>query len=926
MIDFKIEKGLPPEAYLGEMVSLDLEIFGMDKERLHRPGGTFACLSVAMEHQLDYHNGLPEITVWQFTDEHDVAECLRRLEKGKWIFTNATFDLRQLRRWATIPPRRIWDTMLVEQELFGGYYSSFGLAAQAQRWLGLAMEKETRDEFSDGNEMTPEMQRYAALDPLVSLMVAQCQIDYICEEGEAEDFNKYYWGATAPMIWVVLDMPPAHVDVAAWSSFANEMRSKADLLKAGLPFNPASPKQVKEWIEEKTRRKVKSTDEEHILELVDELSGKGAKWAEVVDTLTRKLDYMHLAKNAGTYGTSWLEQSVENGNEVWANWKICGATDTSRLSCDMPNLTNIPARKYPIFRTFFVPQQGHEIVVADVASQEPRILAKLSNDQTLIEALRRGESPHVTTGRLIFDDPNFSKKDERYTIAKSINLGIPYGMSAKGVAAKAGIEEDLAERYLKIYFQKFPGVKGYMSEYRQFAQRHGFVRNLLGRKCWMNPYSYQWQNNAINCLDAETEALTQRGWVKGFDLQETDRLLTKNAETGCLVWQPMTGLHLYPDYEGPVVEFRHRDFSAVTTPNHRWLVTTRFGRDDKTKVQVKTSAEINPNGMDAIHRAGFYLPMWSALTPDQAELLGWFVTDGYLRQPYPNPKRKDHRWGPKAHILQSQRGNPDKVARIDALIARLGTATRSVSKEGTFVIWRLSDELSRFLYSLAPNRVLTVPTLLQLDYPCLVRLREAMLLADGSVSKGRARFTAGTKEKADMFQVVISLTGDTSTCTYRDIRGYVSPKSAKMENQPKGKGVWLVSVCNRQVSQITRNQRTEYIGKVPMWCPTVPNSFFVARRDGKVFITGNSPIQSTAGHQIKIAAVNVWRKAQELGIPFCLTMLVHDEHVLDVPKELVETYIQIEEEAWAEAGRATLGDTIPVVVEAAHGDSWACKK
>jgi DNA polymerase-1 len=588
MLNFKIEKGLPPEAFDGELCALDLEIFGMDKERLHRPGGTFACLSVAMEHQLDYHNGLDEITVYQFYDEHDVAECLRRLEKGKWIFTNATFDLRQLRRWDPIPPRRIWDTMLVEQELFGGYYSSFGLAAQAQRWLGLAMEKETRDEFSDGNEMTPDMQRYAALDPLVSLLVAQKQIDYICDEDEAADFNRYYWGATAPMIWVVLDMPPAHVDVAAWTAFATEMRSKADLLKAGLPFNPASPKQVKEWIEEKTRRKIKSTDEEHILELVDDLSGKGEKWAEVVDVLTRKLDYMHLAKNAGTYGLNWLEQSVENGNEVWANWKIVGGSDTSRISCDNPNLTNIPARKYPIFRTFFVPSPGNEVVVADVAAQEPRILAKLSGDRTLIEALGRGESPHVTTGRLIFDDPTFKKSDEnkeRYNIAKQINLGIPYGMSAKGVAAKAGIEVELAEKYLGIYFKKFPGVKGYMSDYRQFAQRHGFVRNLLGRKCWMNPYSYQWQNNAVN-----------------------------------------------------------------------------------------------------------------------------------------------------------------------------------------------------------------------------------------------------------------------------------------------------------------------------------------------------SPIQSSAAHQIKIAAVNVWQMAQDRGLPFCLTMLVHDEHVLDVPKEIVNEYIQIEEEAWAEAGRVTLGDTIPVVVEAAHGENWGCKK
>jgi hypothetical protein len=585
MLNFKIEKGLPPEPYDGELIGLDLEIFGMDKERLHRPGGTFACLSVAMEHQLDYHNGLPEITVWQFTDEHDVAECLRRLDKGKWIFTNATFDLRQLRRWATISPRRIWDTMLIEQELFGGYYSSFGLAAQAQRWLGLAMEKETRDEFSDGDEMTPEMERYAALDPLVSLMVAQCQIDYICEEGEAADFNRYYWGATAPMIWVVLDMPPAKIDTVAWAAFADEMRSKADMLAKTLPFDPGSWQKVKAWVEEKTRRKIKSTDMEHLTALIEDLSDKPEKWGEVIDALQKKLEFAQLAKNASSYGRKWVDEYAENGNELWTNWKICGATDTSRMSADAPPLQTIPARKYPIYRTFFVPSPGNELVVADVAQQEPRILAKLSGDQVLTEALRRGESPHITTGRMVFDDPNFSKKDERYVIAKSINLGIPYGMSPAGVAAKAGIDVKDAEKHLDTYFKKFPGVKGYMSEYRQFAQRHGFVRNLLGRKCWMNLHSHQWSNTSIN-----------------------------------------------------------------------------------------------------------------------------------------------------------------------------------------------------------------------------------------------------------------------------------------------------------------------------------------------------APIQSSAGHQLKIAAVNVWQMAQARSIPFCLTMLVHDEHVLDVPKELVETYIKIEEEAWAAAGRVTLGDTIPVVVEAAHGDSWACKK
>jgi DNA polymerase I-like protein with 3'-5' exonuclease and polymerase domains len=522
-----IVEGLPPEAKEDELIALDTELFGMQDGKLHRPIGEFACLSIAMEHHPN--------TVYQFYDYHDLPTALERLKAGRWIFQNAVFDLRQMRRWAQIPPRPIWDTMLVDQELWGGYYSSFDLNSLSIRYLEQAMEKDTREEFSKRKaheifamqvaidpdnaetyrsdlemaiapstygEMTPQMKEYAALDALSTLQIAQCQMDYIVENDEPFDF---YWQADDPMTWVVLDMPPARIDVGGWQNLAQGFSDKAEAIKARLSFNPGSWQQVSAAIKEITGYKLPSTDEDHLEELKVKLTKH--KRSEHIALLDDILAYRHYSKAAGTYGMNWIEKYVEDGEWVYTNWKICGASDTSRMSATDPALQTIPARKIPEFRDQFIASKGHIVVGADVAQQEVRILGKLSGDKNLLAALGRGESPHITTGKMIFSDPTFTKADKaRYTVAKEINLGIPYGMSAAGIASKAGITEAEASVHLATYFRGFPSVKVYMDTYRRDAMKHEFVRNALGRRCWVNLHYYGWKNNAINAPIQSTAA------------------------------------------------------------------------------------------------------------------------------------------------------------------------------------------------------------------------------------------------------------------------------------------------------------------------------------------------------------------------------------------------------------------------------------
>ena len=102
-----MKKQLPREAKDGEWVSIDIEMYGQEKARLHRPHGVFACISISYGARETY---LVE-------DVQDMRESLRRIRRGQWVLQNAAYDIRQLRRFVDIPQRPVWDTMLVEQGL-----------------------------------------------------------------------------------------------------------------------------------------------------------------------------------------------------------------------------------------------------------------------------------------------------------------------------------------------------------------------------------------------------------------------------------------------------------------------------------------------------------------------------------------------------------------------------------------------------------------------------------------------------------------------------------------------------------------------------------------------------------------------------------------------------------------------------------------
>jgi len=162
-------------------------------------------------------------------------------------------------------------------------------------------------------------------------------------------------------------------------------------------------------------------------------------------------------------------------------------TATGRLSSSDPNLQNIPIRTEEgnRIRQAFIPEKGWGIVSADYSQIELRLLAHLSQDETLTEAFRRGEDIHARTASEIFGVPMDKVTPAMRREAKVINFGIIYGMSPYGLSQQLGTEPKIAQAYIGEYFKKYTGVQAYIEKTLEEARQRGYVITLLRRRRYL---------------------------------------------------------------------------------------------------------------------------------------------------------------------------------------------------------------------------------------------------------------------------------------------------------------------------------------------------------------------------------------------------------------------------------------------------------
>ncbi len=379
---------------------------------------------------------------------------------------------------------KIFDTMIAAW-LLDPDWSSFSLESLAESQLGLTSIA-YGDVVPKGKTFADvpitEAVQYAAEDADLTLRLYQQFSEKLTESG----LNRLFEDMEMPLLPVLAEMEIAGIrlEKGALSDFSTELEGKIAATEqeiydiVGHEFNIASPKQLQQilFVERKlsTGKKTKtgfSTDSSVLEELASE------------DIVPGKiLDYRGLAKLKSTY-VDTLPSQADKNDRIHTTFIQSGAA-TGRLSSRDPNLQNIPIRddNGRRIRSAFRTAEGFALVSADYAQIELVILAHLSGDKNLGEAFRSGVDVHRRTAALIFGVETEAVTAEMRRIAKTINFGVMYGMSAFRLSNELRIPRGQAAGFINTYFETYSGVADFISETKEKARNCGYVETLMGRR------------------------------------------------------------------------------------------------------------------------------------------------------------------------------------------------------------------------------------------------------------------------------------------------------------------------------------------------------------------------------------------------------------------------------------------------------------
>jgi len=303
-----------------------------------------------------------------------------------------------------------------------------------------------------------------------------------------EELARVYHDIEVPLLPVLLAMEERGIelDVGYLEEMSVELaREIGDLEEeiydiADERFNINSPSQLGEILFDKLgypviKRTRKTKSASTGADVLEELAARGYPLPE------RLLRYRELTKLKSTYVDA-LPALVAGDGRVHTRFNQAVAA-TGRLSSTHPNLQNIPVRTElgQRIRRAFVAPEGRVLLVADYSQIELRVLAHIAEEEALRKAFREGGDIHRATAATVFDVAPELVSPEQRRAAKVINFGIVYGMSAFGLSQNLHIRPKEAERFIQAYLQRYAGVKRYMDETLEAAQKEGKVETLYGR-------------------------------------------------------------------------------------------------------------------------------------------------------------------------------------------------------------------------------------------------------------------------------------------------------------------------------------------------------------------------------------------------------------------------------------------------------------
>ncbi len=384
-----------------------------------------------------------------------------------------------------------------------------------------------------------EATRYAAEDAELAMELKDILFGKLKDAG----LEHLYFDIEMPLIYILTDMEEAgiKIDKKRTEELSKELERELEALQskiytlAGSAFNINSPRQLcKVLFEDLGMKPLKKTKTGFStgMDVLEEL-------AKTHDLPGEILNYRTLYKLKTTYTDTLPELINERTGRIHTSFNQT-VTSTGRLSSSDPNLQNIPIRGEwgTKIREIFVADQGYLLVSADYSQVELRILAHISEDESLIDAFKNNIDVHARTASEIFGVHLHAVTADMRRAAKVVNFGIAYGMSSYGLSEALSIAPKEAAAFIEKYFNRHAGVKRYMERTINAAKQHGFVTTLLGR---IRPLPEIASTNAATRQQADRLAIntpiqgTAADLIKIAMVRVSDALKAKNLSARMLL-------------------------------------------------------------------------------------------------------------------------------------------------------------------------------------------------------------------------------------------------------------------------------------------------------------------------------------------------------------------------------------------------------
>ncbi|MDI1266758.1 MAG: DNA polymerase I [bacterium] len=384
------------------------------------------------------------------------------------------------------------DAQLMSYALDAGR-NSHGLDGLAERWLGHAVISYGDLVGSGKNKLSfdqVEIDKATAYSAEIADVILRLW-NVLKPRLVAESMNVVYETLERPLVTVLARMERRgiSIDRQVLSRLSGDFAQTAARVEAeiqeiaGEPINVGSPKQLGDIIFGKMGlpggTKTKTGAWSTSAQVLDELAEQGHEFPKKI------LEWRQVSKLKSTYTDALPEYVHPQTHRVHTTYALA-ATTTGRLSSNEPNLQNIPVRTEDgrKIRRAFVATPGNKLVSADYSQIELRLLAEIADIPVLKQAFRDGLDIHAMTASEMFGVPIKDMPSEVRRRAKAINFGIIYGISAFGLANQLGIAREESSAYIKKYFERFPGIRAYMDDTREFCRKNGYVTTLFGRKMY----------------------------------------------------------------------------------------------------------------------------------------------------------------------------------------------------------------------------------------------------------------------------------------------------------------------------------------------------------------------------------------------------------------------------------------------------------